>query len=71
MTAMTVALGIAGVAQVYLERRIGMDFLSVQKEVEVHFLGLVLAASLFTLGIMAYIWNFIRFGKPVGEVSHK
>ncbi len=71
MTAMTVALGIAGVAQVYLERRIGMDFLGVQKEIEVHFLGLVLAASLFTLGIMAYIWNFIRFGKPVGEVSHR
>lgn len=68
MTAMTVAFGIAGVAQVYLERKVGLDFLMVQKEIEVHFLGLVLAASLFTLGIIAYVWNFIRFGRPVAEV---
>ncbi len=69
MTAMTVAFGIAGVAQVYLERKMGLDFLLVQKEIEVHFLGLVLAATLFTAGIIAYIWNFIRFGLPVGEIE--
>lgn len=70
MTAMTVAFGIAGIAQVYLERKMGLDFLLVQKEVEVHFLGLVLAATLFSVGIIAYIWNFIRFGGPVGEVKN-
>lgn len=69
MTAMTVAFGIAGIAQVYLERKVGLDFLVVQKEVEVHFLGLVLAATLFTLGIIAFIWNFIRFGRPVAEID--
>lgn len=69
MTAMTVAFGIAGVAQVYLERKVGLDFLLVQKEIEVHFFGLVLAATLFTLGIIAFVWNFIRFGLPVGEVE--
>lgn len=69
MTAMTIAFGVAGVAQVYLERKIGLDFLMVQKEIEVHFLGLVLAATLFTTGIIAFIWNFIRFGKPLGEVQ--
>lgn len=68
MTAMTVAFAIAGIAQVYLERKMGMDFLTVQKEIEVHFLGLILAATLFTAGIIAFIWNFIRFGGPVGEV---
>ncbi len=68
MTAMTIAFGIAGVAQVYLERKMGLDFMLVQKEVEVHFLGLILAASLFTVGIIAFVWNFIRFGKPAGEV---
>jgi len=36
----------------------------VQKEVEVHFVGLILAASLFTLGIGAFVWNFIRYGLP-------
>lgn len=69
MIAMTVAFGIAGVTQVYLERRLGLDFLSVQKEVEVHFYGLILAASLFTSGIIAFVYNFIRFGLPRGEVS--
>ena len=66
---MTVAFGIAGIAQVYLERKMGLDFMLVQKEIEVHFLGLIMAATLFTLGIIAYIWNFIRFGLPVGEVE--
>ncbi|MBP9674426.1 MAG: cbb3-type cytochrome c oxidase subunit I [Bacteriovoracaceae bacterium] len=64
MVAMTVAFGVAGVAQVYLERKLGLDFLSVQKQIEVHFVGLVLAATLFTAGIVAFIWNFIRFGRP-------
>lgn len=64
MVFMTVAFGIAGVAQVYLERKIGLDFLTVQKEIEVHFLGLVMAAALFTLGVIAFVWNFVRFGLP-------
>jgi nitric oxide reductase subunit B len=71
MTAMTVAFGVAGVAQVYLERRAGMEFLDVQRELEVHFIGLLLAASLFTLGIGAFIYNFIRYGWPVGEVESR
>lgn len=69
MISMTIAFGISGVAQVYLERKMGLDFLLVQKEIEVHFLGLVLAASLFTLGIVAFIYNFIRFGGPVGDLQ--
>lgn len=70
MTAMTVAFGIAGVAQVYLERKMGMDFLLVQKEIEVHFLGLIMAAVLFSLGIFAFIWIFIKYGLPKGQVEH-
>jgi nitric oxide reductase subunit B len=69
MTAMTVAFGIAGVAQVYLERRAGMEFLDVQRELQVHFIGLILAATLFTSGIIAFIYNFIRYGWPVGDVE--
>jgi nitric oxide reductase subunit B len=68
MVFMTLAFAVAGIAQVYLERKMGLDFMVVQKEIEIHFVGLVLAASLFTLGIGAFIWNFIRFGRPVGEV---
>lgn len=69
MVSMTVAFGIAGISQVYLERKVGLDFLAVQKEIEVHFIGLGFAAALFTLGIAAFIYNFIRYGKPVGAVS--
>ncbi len=64
MVFMTIAFGVAGVSQVYLERKMGLDFLTVQKEIEVHFIGLILAASIFTLGIGAFIWNFIRYGMP-------
>ena len=65
MVGMTGAFAVAGIAQVYLERRAGMEFLDVQKELEVHFLGLVLAATLFTSGIVAFVINFIRYGLPV------
>ncbi len=67
MLAMTAALGVAGVAQVYLERKQGLDFLLVQKEISIHFVGLLLAASLFTLGIILFIVNFIRYGTPKEE----
>lgn len=65
MIAMTAAIGVAGIAQVVLERRVGLDFLTVQKEVEPHFLGLVLAATLFTIGIGAFIYNFLKYGTPI------
>lgn len=67
MIAMTLAFAVAGISQVVLERKVGLDFLAVQKEIEVHFIGLVLAASLFTIGIGAFIWNFIRYGLPSKE----
>ena len=67
MVAMTIAFGIAGVVQVYLERIVGMDFMVVQKEVEVHFVGLLMAATLFAFGIGAFIFNFMRYGLPNKE----
>jgi nitric oxide reductase subunit B len=68
MVAMTLAFGIAGVTQVYLERKVGMDFLAVQKEIQVHFIGLVMAASLFATGIIAFIVAFAKAGLPRGEL---
>ncbi|MCP5055499.1 MAG: nitric-oxide reductase large subunit [bacterium] len=67
MVSMTGAFAVAGVTQVYLERRVGMDFLAVQEAVEIHFAGLLLAASLFTLGILMFIANFISYGLPNTE----
>jgi len=64
MVGMTGALAVAGVTQVVLERRMGMDFLLVQKEVEMHFIGMLLAAGLFTLGIRAPLVHFLQHGLP-------
>jgi nitric oxide reductase subunit B len=71
MIAMTGALAVAGITQVYLERRMGMDFLAVQDAVEVHFGGLLLAGSLFSLGIALFVWNFIQYGLPSDEAVIK
>ena len=69
MVSMTGAFAVAGVTQVYLERRVGMDFLAVQEELAVRFWGLILAAALFSVGILAYVYTFVKSGWPVGEVN--
>lgn len=71
MLGMTGALAVAGIAQVYLERKLGMDFLVVQKEIEFHFIGMLLAATLFTVGITYFIVDFIRHGLPSNEALGK
>ncbi len=67
MIGMTGAFAVAGVSQVVLERRVGLDFLVVQKEIEMHFIGLILAASLFTVGVLMFIWIFFKHGLPNDE----
>ncbi len=67
MLGMTVAFGVAGVAQVYLERKMGLDFGDVQKEIEVHFLILVTCATMFATGVGMFIYEFIKYGKPTDE----
>lgn len=67
MVGMTVAFGVAGVAQVYLERKVGLEFGDVQKEIQVHFVVLATCATLFTIGISCYIYEFIKYGRPNDE----
>lgn len=67
MIGMTVAFGVAGVAQVYLERKFKMDFMQVQAEISIHFVVLILCATLFTVGILMYIWDFYKHGTPTDE----
>lgn len=71
MLGMTVAFGVAGVAQVYMERKMKMDFMDVQNEIKVHFIVLILCATLFTTGIICYILEFIKYGKPTDEALIK
>jgi nitric oxide reductase subunit B len=67
MLGMTVAFGVAGVAQVYLERKVGLEFGDVQKEIQVHFLVLVTCATMFSTGVGLYIYEFIKYGRPSDE----
>jgi nitric oxide reductase subunit B len=67
MIGMTVAFGVAGVAQVYLERKFKMDFMEVQAEISIHFVVLILCATLFATGIIMYIWDFYKHGLPTDE----
>ncbi len=67
MIGMTTAFAAAGVAQVYMERIMGMEFGDAQKEIQVHFVILVLTATLFTVGITMFIYEFIKYGRPNDE----
>lgn len=67
MIGMTTAFATAGVAQVYLERKVGMDFMATQQAIEVHFWILIASASLFTVGILYYVVNFFKHGFPTDE----
>lgn len=67
MLGMTVAFGVAGVAQVYMERIMGIEFGVVQQEIQVHFGVLVLCATMFTAGVSLYIYEFVKYGRPTDE----
>jgi nitric oxide reductase subunit B len=67
MLGMTTAFAAAGVAQVYLERKVGLDFMVVQSELQVHFIILIFSATIFTIGIVMFVINFLKYGKPTDE----
>ena len=67
MIAMTAAFAAAGIAQVYLERIAGFEFMVAAEETKPHFFVLIIAATLFTVGIIFFIINFLKFGKPTDD----
>ncbi|NOY47721.1 MAG: nitric-oxide reductase large subunit [Chlorobi bacterium] len=67
MIGMTVAFGVAGVAQVYMERIMKIEFMEVQKEIQVHFYVLIICATLFTTGVILYMIDFVKHGRPTDE----
>lgn len=67
MIGMTVSFGVAGVAQVYMERIMKMEFMEVQKLISIHFVVLLILASLFAIGILMYMYEFIKHGTPNDE----
>jgi len=67
MIGMTVVFGVAGVAQVYMERIMKIDFMKVQLEIQIHYFVLIIMATLFSTGITLYIIEFIKHGQPTDE----
>lgn len=60
MFGMTLSFATAGIGQVYLERILGLGYLETQLKLQVHFLMLIGTASLFTIGVGLFIWDFFR-----------
>src|SRR5690606_5385141 len=60
MFGMTLSFGTGGIAQVYMERIMGMGYLDAQLKIQVHFLMLILTASIFTVGVGLFIYDFFR-----------
>ena len=58
MTGMTMAFAAAGIAQVYMERILGIGYLDAQEKIHVHFQMLLVTAFIFTIGVLLYLWDF-------------
>ncbi len=58
---MTLAFATAGIAQVYLERIMGLGYLDAQLKIQVHFLMLIATGSLFALGVALFLIDFFRY----------
>ena len=44
-----------------------MDFMDVQNEIAIHFVVLLICATLFTVGIGMFIYEFVKYGLPTDE----
>lgn len=60
MFGMTMAFATAGITQTYLERILGLGYLETQLKIQVHFLMLLGAGTIFTIGVGLFIWDFFR-----------
>lgn len=70
MFGMTLSFATAGIGQVYLERIMGMGYLDAQLKIQVHFLMLIVTASVFTVGVGLFIYDFFRHA-PRFEITRE
>jgi nitric oxide reductase subunit B len=68
MFGMTLSFGTAGIAQVYLERIMGLGYLDAQLKIQIHFVMLVITGAIFAIGVALFIIDFFRHA-PRFEVS--
>ena len=67
MFGMTLSFATAGIGQVYLERIMGMGYLDAQLKIQIHFVMLIITASIFAIGVALFIIDFFRYS-PQFEV---
>jgi nitric oxide reductase subunit B len=68
MFGMTLSFATAGIAQVYLERILGLGYLDTQLKIQVHFLMLLITGAIFAVGVALFIYDFFRHA-PTFEAS--
>ncbi len=61
MTGITMAFAAAGIAQVYMERILGIGYLDAQEKIQVHMQMLLVMAFVFTVGVLLFLWDFFIF----------
>jgi nitric oxide reductase subunit B len=71
MFGMTLAFATAGIAQVYLERILGIGYLDVQLKIQVHFVMLIACAAVFVIGAALFIYDFFRHAPRFSEVDEQ
>ena len=73
MIFMVMALLIAGIVQVYLQRVMGMDFLEVQTHLRLWFEVRLVAGCLFTVGCVLLLWDLFRLAsrQPAMEAARE
>ncbi len=67
MFIMVSAFGVAGIAQTYLERIEGKDFMETQLMLKPHFLVLIIGATVLSTGLIIFMIDFIKYGRPSDE----
>ena len=65
MFLMVLALAVAGIVQVYLQRVLGMDYLTTQGFMKLWYAVFWVCAWSFASGVVVYIIDFFRIGKTV------
>jgi len=68
MFGMTLSFATAGIGQVYLERIMGMGYLDAQLKIQIHFVMLISTASIFSVGVGLFIYDFFSY-RPRFEVD--
>ena len=63
MIFMVVALLIAGIVQVYLQRIVGMDFLEAQEYMRLWFSVRLATGLIFAVGTLVFVWHFFALDR--------